>query len=138
MTTPQGAQLTERQASFLALAEEGLTHRQIAERFGVSAGTVKSVIYGVRNRELSIAGERELTARQLEILCLFGAGLNCTQIGGALFLSPFTVTNHLRDARERLGAQNTTHALLLAISRELLILDYDGSVLVPHRHRAAA
>lgn len=137
--TPEGTQLTERQASFLQLAdEEGKNHQEIADIYGVSTRTVSSVLYFIRNRNLLVAGERHLTARQLEILCLVGAGLNTVEIGTALYLSRFTVENHLRLARERLGARNTAHCVTLAISQELLILDHDGQLLVPHAHRLAA
>lgn len=144
VTTPEGAQLiplTERQAGFTTLADQGLSYREIADQYGVSIGTVKTVLYGIRNRALSIAGERALTARQLEILCLVGAGFSNTEIADRLYISIWTVVNHLRMARERLGAQNRcgrTHLVMLAISQELLILDHDGNLLVPHAHRVAA
>lgn len=136
--TPQGTQLTERQARYLGLADEGMTYREIAQMCGVAIGTVSSTIYHIRNRELSIAGVRELTARQLEILSLVGVGYSDPEIGAQLYLSRRTVENHIRLARERLGARNRFHCVMLAISRELLILDCDGKLLVPHAHRVAA
>lgn len=136
--TPQGTQLTERQARFLALAEEGLNHRQIAEECGVAIGTVSSTISHIRNRALSIAGERELTARQLEVLALVGAGYTDPEIGSELFMARRTVENHIRDARERLGARNRFNAAMIAVARELLILDHDGQLFVPSAYQAAA
>lgn len=137
--TPEGTQLTERQELYLRLAEdEGKSYAEIALQCGVSVGTVSSTISFVRNRALAIAGERELTARQLEILRLVGSGYTTKEIGAELYMSPFTVVNHLRLVRDRLGAINSLHAVMLAIAHELLILDSDGGLLIPYAHRSAA
>jgi DNA-binding NarL/FixJ family response regulator len=131
--------LTERQALYLRLVEEeGMSHAEVALFCGVSKGTVSSTISFIRNRQLSVAGELELTTRQLEILVLVGAGMTDPQIGSELYLSRKTVEHRISDARERLGARNRFHCVVLAIARELLILDHDGALRVPHTNRVAA
>lgn len=125
--------LTVRQAEFLSLIEEGLTHQQIADRFGISSRTVTSVVYGVLNR----ASDGCLTQRQLECLVLVAQGKSDTQIAAQLYLSPHTVRKTLKDARGRMNAKTSPHCLVLAIAQELLILDHNGVVSIPVELMAA-
>lgn len=132
--TSQDTQLTERQAKYLGLADEGLSYQEIGVLCGVSDRTVSSTIYHVRNRQLA---DRSLTARHLEILALVGAGMTDPEIGQRLYLSPKTVSIHIQSARERLDARNRVHAVMLAVALELLILDSDGALFAPHEHRVS-
>ncbi len=58
-----------------------------------------------------------LSERQAECLGLAAQGLTWRQIALELGISPGTVRGHLLRARERLGAENTTHAVALALGR---------------------
>jgi DNA-binding CsgD family transcriptional regulator len=64
-----------------------------------------------------------LTPRQLEVLSLYAVGKTHVEIGSELFISQNTVMTHLRDAREALGAENSTHAVTLCVARGLLCID---------------
>jgi DNA-binding NarL/FixJ family response regulator len=79
-----------------------------------------------------------LTPRQCEILALNASGMRVPQIADQCYVSRRTVEFHLNEAIERLGAKTRTHAIVLAIAFELLILTHDGRVVVPHPHRIAA
>jgi DNA-binding CsgD family transcriptional regulator len=136
--TPQGTQLTERQAEFLELIQEGRTPREIAMQFGISVGTVRATLFQARGRCQTIAGATEITITQLEIIALVGAGMSNAEIGKRLYLAPKTVEHYLRFACERLGARGRMQAVMVAVAREYLVLDADGNVSVPGSHKAAA
>jgi len=55
----------------------------------------------------------ELSPRQQQVILLAAQGLTIFAIAYQLELSPRTVEYHLSQARNRLGAQNTTHAVAL-------------------------
>lgn len=61
-----------------------------------------------------------LTRRQLEVLSLIADGLTVEQIADRLFLSPHTVTTHLRNAAYALDAQTRAQAVAIACKRGLL------------------
>lgn len=63
-----------------------------------------------------------LTAREIEILKLAAAGQNAEQASKKLRLSKRTVEAHLRNAKLRLGAANTTHAVVLALKQKFIAL----------------
>jgi DNA-binding NarL/FixJ family response regulator len=61
-----------------------------------------------------------LTDRESEVLALLADGLSHDAIGLRLRISGETVRTHLQKARERLGAQNRTHAVALALRLGLI------------------
>jgi DNA-binding NarL/FixJ family response regulator len=65
-------------------------------------------------------GLTTLTERQLEVLRLVGAGYTSRQIGEALGISAKTVENHKRQVFRRLGVQNQSHAVSIAMRRGLI------------------
>ncbi|WP_152670750.1 helix-turn-helix transcriptional regulator [Rubrobacter aplysinae] len=60
-----------------------------------------------------------LTSRQLEILRLVSDGLTNSQIAQHLYLSEFTIKQHLRSAFKTLGVRNRTEAAILFRSNPL-------------------
>jgi DNA-binding NarL/FixJ family response regulator len=64
----------------------------------------------------------ELTARELEILKGVARGDGNKEIASALGLSSHTVRNHLADVMAKLGAQDRTHAVTIAVQRGLIDL----------------
>lgn len=59
------------------------------------------------------AGSETLTSRQREILALVAEGLTNAQIAQRLYLSEFTIKQHLRHAYKLLGVRNRTEAAKL-------------------------
>lgn len=64
----------------------------------------------------------KLTTREVDVLRLAAAGRRAEQIGKTLGLSSRTVEVHFQKARAKLGATNTTHAVVLALKKRLLEL----------------
>jgi LuxR family maltose regulon positive regulatory protein len=66
-----------------------------------------------------------LTARQLEILILYADGLRRQEIATRLYLSPRSVESHLQEIRRRLETRSVAHSIVVALSREMLVLDVE-------------
>ena len=64
---------------------------------------------------LNDAVGRSLGKRHREVLALAAQGHTNHQIAKELRLATATVKTHLENARQRLGARNTTHAVILAL-----------------------
>ena len=61
-----------------------------------------------------------LTPREKEVLQLLVLGLNNKQIAEALHVNWRTVQAHLSNIYAKLGANNRTHAAMLAIAHEIV------------------
>ena len=90
--------------SALTLASEG----EFVIPTELVAGLIKGEDEGEEPPDLSV-----LTARQREILNLVGEGLTNAQIAERVFLSEYTVKQHLRAAYKLLGVRNRTEAARL-------------------------
>ena len=64
----------------------------------------------------SDAKDRELTAREQQVLDLVAEGLTNGQIAGSLYLSPKTVAVHVSAILRKLGASTRTEAVRLSSS----------------------
>lgn len=60
--------------------------------------------------EEDLGGKENLTSRQREILALVAQGMTNAQIAKRLYLSEFTIKQHLRAAYKLLGVKNRTEA----------------------------
>jgi DNA-binding NarL/FixJ family response regulator len=65
-------------------------------------------------------GEEELTARELDVLRLIRDGHRNKQIADTLGIAETTVNFHIKNLVDKLGANDRTHAVTLAIRRGLL------------------
>jgi DNA-binding NarL/FixJ family response regulator len=61
-----------------------------------------------------------LTEREREVLTLLAQGLQLEEIGHRLGIGTETVRTHVRNASDRLGASNRTHAVAIAIRHKLI------------------
>lgn len=61
-----------------------------------------------------------LSPRQRQVLELAARGLTDIQAAREMDLAPRTVREYLQSARQRLGAVNTTHAVVIALRAELI------------------
>lgn len=64
-----------------------------------------------------------LTPRQLEILVLYAQGLRRPEIAALLHLAPVTIDSHMENVRARLGARSIAHSIVVAVCREMLVID---------------
>lgn len=65
-------------------------------------------------------GDDELTPRELEVLSLIREGFRNKQVARRLGISETTVNFHVRNLVQKLGANDRTHAVAIAIRRGLL------------------
>lgn len=65
-------------------------------------------------------GEEDLTSRELEVLRLIRDGYRNKQIAGQLAIAETTVNFHIKNLVNKLGANDRTHAVTIAIRRGLL------------------
>lgn len=65
-------------------------------------------------------GSSSLTQREAQVLVLVADGLSHDQIAGHLRIGAETVRTHVQKARQRLGAENRTHAVATAIRLGLI------------------
>jgi len=65
-------------------------------------------------------GEEHLTTRELEVLRLIQDGFRNKQIADRLAVAESTVNFHIKNLVEKLGANDRTHAVTIAIRRGLL------------------
>jgi len=78
----------------------------------------RSDLDGPRHRPAS--SEVALTAREREVLTYLSRGLEHTMVADALCIGYETVRTHLRTARAKLRAKNSTEACCEAIRRGLI------------------
>jgi len=90
---------------------------------------IRSVHGGKRHVPAEVAallaehlGEEDLTPRELEVLKLIRDGCKNKQIADQLSISENTVNFHIKNIVDKLGANDRTHAVTIAVRRGLLPL----------------
>jgi DNA-binding NarL/FixJ family response regulator len=88
---------------------------------------IRSVHSGKRHIPAEVAarlaehlGEEDLTTRELEVLCLIRDGLRNKQIADKLAIAETTVNFHIKNIVGKLGANDRTHAVIIALRRGLI------------------
>lgn len=88
---------------------------------------IRSVHAGRRHIPAEVAtrlaehlGEEDLTTRELEVLRLIRDGFRNKQIADKLAISETTVNFHIKNLVDKLGANDRTHAVTIAVRRGLL------------------
>jgi PAS domain S-box-containing protein len=81
------------------------------------ASAVRAVVDG---RRIDGRKPRTLSPREREVLGMLARGLTGEQIAERLVLSPETIRTHIRNAREKLGANTRVEAVTMALmTREI-------------------
>jgi DNA-binding NarL/FixJ family response regulator len=90
-------------------------------------GVVRLVHAGRRHVSTEVAarlaehlGQEDLTARELEVLRLIRDGYHNKQIADMLTIAETTVNFHIKNLVSKLGANDRTHAVTIAVRRGLL------------------
>ena len=90
---------------------------------------IRSVHAGKRQVPAAVAallaehlGEEDLTPRELEVLQLIRDGCRNKQVADQLSISENTVNFHIKNIVDKLGANDRTHAVTIAVRRGLLPL----------------
>jgi NarL family two-component system response regulator LiaR len=74
----------------------------------------------LQSQRRSTAPGHDLSAREREVLALMVAGLNNREIGDRLIISPTTAEFHVSAILAKLGVDNRTEAVALAVERRLV------------------
>ena len=95
----------------------------------VLLAVIRSVHEGKRHVPAEVAallaehfGEEDLTPRELEVLRLIRDGCKNKQIADQLSIAENTVNFHIKNIVDKLGANDRTHAVTIAVRRGLLPL----------------
>lgn len=95
----------------------------------VLLAVIRSVHEGKRHVPAEVAallaehfGEEDLTPRELEVLQLIRDGCKNKQVADQLSISENTVNFHIKNIVDKLGANDRTHAVTIAVRRGLLPL----------------
>jgi DNA-binding NarL/FixJ family response regulator len=124
LTTYGGDALAERalRAGAQAYVLKGLVRKDLLE-------TIRSVHAGSKRIHPDIAaqlanhmGETGLSARELEVLSLIAAGNSNKTIGTRLLITEETAKGHVKNIMAKLGANDRTHAVTLALQRGIISL----------------
>ena len=124
LTTYGGDALAERalRAGAQAYVLKGLVRKDLLE-------TIRSVHAGAKRIHPDIAaqlanhmGETGLSARELEVLSLIAAGNSNKTIGTRLLITEATAKGHVKNIMAKLGANDRTHAVTLALQRGIISL----------------
>jgi len=90
-------------------------------------GVIRAVHAGNRHVPPAVAarlaehlGEEDLTDRELEVLRLIRDGYRNKQIADELAIAETTVNFHIKNLVDKLGANDRTHAVTIAVRRGLL------------------
>jgi DNA-binding NarL/FixJ family response regulator len=90
-------------------------------------GVIRSVHSGNRHVPAAVAarlaehlGEEDLTEREIEVLRLIRDGHRNKQIADSLAIAETTVNFHIKNLVDKLGANDRTHAVTIAVRRGLL------------------
>jgi two-component system, NarL family, nitrate/nitrite response regulator NarL len=81
---------------------------------------IDAALAGALAASETISGLPVLTRRERDVLRLLAAGLRNDEIGTKLFISPFTVRNHVEQVMSKLEANSRTHAVATALRLSLI------------------
>ena len=90
-------------------------------------GVIRSVHAGKRHVPSAVAarlaehlGDEDLTNREMQVLKLIRDGFRNKQIADELSIAETTVNFHIKNVVDKLGANDRTHAVTIAVRRGLL------------------
>jgi DNA-binding NarL/FixJ family response regulator len=124
LTTYGGDALAERalRAGAQAYVLKGSIGQDLMETIRVVHAGSKRISPDVALELASHAGEAGLTAREIEVLSLVAAGQSNKIIAAQLFITEATAKGHLKSILAKLGANDRTHAVTLALKRGIIQL----------------
>jgi DNA-binding NarL/FixJ family response regulator len=96
---------------------------------GELLGVIRSVHSGKRHVPPDVAarlaehlGDQQLTSREVEVLSLIRDGYRNKKIADQLAIAETTVNFHIKNLIDKLGANDRTHAVMIAVRRGLIEL----------------
>jgi DNA-binding NarL/FixJ family response regulator len=124
LTTYGGDALAERalRAGAQAYVLKGLVRKDLLETIRIVHGGSKRISPDVAAQLASHMGEAGLSAREIEVLSLVAAGQSNKIIAAQLFITEATAKGHIKSILAKLGANDRTHAVTLALRRGIIQL----------------
>jgi DNA-binding NarL/FixJ family response regulator len=124
LTTYGGDVLAQRamKAGAHAYVLKGLVRKDLLETIRAVHRGFKRVDPDVAAQLASHVGEDALSAREIEVLSLVAAGNSNRTIAAQLFITEETAKGHVKSILAKLGANDRTHAVTLALRRGIIEL----------------
>jgi len=111
------AELRARRCGFRRLVTLQSNARELVDELTASATDPATMIRPLATTKPTVI---QLTAREIQVLQLIGAGCTSRQIGDHMSVSHKTVENHKQRIFGKLGVQNQAHAVSVAFRRGYL------------------
>lgn len=122
LTTYGGDVLAQRalKAGAYAYVLKGLVRKELLETIRAVHVGQKRIHPDVASELASHIGEEALSQREIEVLKLVGAGNSNKEIGARLHITEQTAKAHMKRIVAKLGANDRTHAVTMAMNRGIL------------------
>jgi len=122
LTTYGGDVLAERalKAGAYAYVLKGLVRKDLLETIRAVHLGQKRIHPDVATQLLTHLGEDSLSEREIEVLRLVATGNSNKEIGARLSITEHTAKGHMKRIIAKLGANDRTHAVTLALTRGIL------------------
>lgn len=102
---------------------KGHVHRELLDTIRAVDAGQKRIPPEIAAELAEHAGDEELTQREIDVLRLVASGNANKQIADRLSIAEATVKNHVMNIMSKLGASDRTHAVTIALTRGLIVLD---------------
>jgi len=124
LTTYEGDALAQRalRAGAQAYLLKSMVRKDLLETIRAVHHGKKRIHAEVANRLAEHAADDALTRREIEVLALIAAGNANKQIADHLHITDETVKGHVSKILSKLGANDRTHAVTLALKRGIIQL----------------
>jgi DNA-binding NarL/FixJ family response regulator len=124
LTTYGGDALAERalKAGAQAYVLKGLVRKDLLETIRIVHAGFKRISPDVAAQLANHMGEEGLSAREIEVLSLVATGQSNKIIAAQLFITEATAKGHVKNILAKLGANDRTHAVTLALRRGIIQL----------------
>jgi DNA-binding NarL/FixJ family response regulator len=124
LTTYGGDALAERalKAGAQAYVLKGLVRKDLLETIRIVHAGSKRISPDVAAQLANHMGEEGLSAREIEVLSLVATGQSNKIIAAQLFITEATAKGHVKNILAKLGANDRTHAVTLALRRGIIQL----------------
>jgi DNA-binding NarL/FixJ family response regulator len=111
------------QAGAMGYLLKNTPQEEIVRGVEMVANDQRCVPPSIAQRLVETVGRDELSQREIEVLTLVAAGKSNKEIAQRLFISDKTARNHVVSCLTKLGADDRTEAVTIAIRRGLIHLD---------------
>ena len=101
---------------------KGHVHRELMDTIRAVHAGQKRIPPEVATELADHAGEEDLTAREIDVLRLIATGNANKEIAARLCIGDETVKTHITNILEKLGANDRTHSVTIALKRGIIEL----------------